>query len=64
MQRRILVVDDQESIQYFLRKTLESEGYQVDGVGDLAGARASFRTAAGWSCSTRSGPWNRHRRSS
>ncbi|RKZ13190.1 hypothetical protein DRQ32_02145 [bacterium] len=40
MQRRILVVDDQESIQYFLRKTLESEGYAVQGVGDLAEARA------------------------
>ena len=42
MQRRILVVDDQESIQYFLRKTLESEGYAVEGAGDLAGARASL----------------------
>ena len=42
MQRRILVVDDQESIQYFLRKTLESEGYIVEGTGDLAGARASL----------------------
>jgi DNA-binding NtrC family response regulator len=42
MQRRILVIDDQESIQYFLRKTLESEGYTVEGIGDLAGARASL----------------------
>jgi DNA-binding NtrC family response regulator len=42
MQRRILVVDDQESIQYFLRKTLESEGYIVEGAGDLSRARASL----------------------
>ena len=43
MPRRILVVDDQESIQYFLRKTLESEGYEVDGVGDLAAARVALQ---------------------
>jgi two-component system response regulator AtoC len=42
MPRRVLVVDDQESIQYFLRKTLESEGYVVEGAGDLKAARASL----------------------
>ena len=31
MSRRILVVDDQESILFFLRKTLEQEGYEVIG---------------------------------
>jgi len=49
MQRRILVVDDQESIQYFLRKTLESEGYIVEGAGDLSGARASLVLHHRWS---------------
>jgi len=29
MSRRILVVDDQESILFFLRKTLEAEGFEV-----------------------------------
>ena len=29
MSRRILVVDDQESILFFLRKTLQQEGYEV-----------------------------------
>ena len=42
MPRRVLVVDDQESIQYFLRKTLESEGFVVEGAGDLQAARASL----------------------
>jgi DNA-binding NtrC family response regulator len=39
MSRRILVVDDQESILFFLRKTLEQEGYEVIGAASAREAR-------------------------
>ena len=43
MRRRILVVDDQESILYFLRKTLVAEGYDVESASTAAQAREMLR---------------------
>ncbi len=39
MRRRILVVDDQESILFFLRKTLAAEGYEVESASTATQAR-------------------------
>jgi DNA-binding NtrC family response regulator len=38
MNRQLLIVDDQESILFFLRKTLEAEGYVVETAGTGASA--------------------------
>ncbi len=42
MSHRILVVDDQESILFFLRKTLEAEGHEVATANNCAQARAAL----------------------
>jgi two-component system, NtrC family, response regulator AtoC len=42
MSHRILVVDDQESILFFLRKTLEAEGHEVVAANTCAQARAAL----------------------
>ncbi len=45
MRRRILVVDDQDSIRFFLRKSLEAEGLEVDGAGSCEQARVRLQEA-------------------
>jgi DNA-binding NtrC family response regulator len=46
MLHRVLVVDDQESILFFLRKTLEAEGYEVVGANTCSQARAALHETA------------------
>ena len=43
---RVLVVDDERSMQEFLEIFLRSEGYEAVTVGGLAGARAASRSPA------------------
>jgi DNA-binding NtrC family response regulator len=43
MKRHILVVDDQESIRYFLRRTLEAEDFRVTTVGNGRAAHEILR---------------------
>ncbi|SDZ40317.1 DNA-binding response regulator, OmpR family, contains REC and winged-helix (wHTH) domain [Jannaschia faecimaris] len=40
--RRILVIDDEEKIRALLRKTFESEGFDVDEAADIAAARRAL----------------------
>jgi len=46
MSRRILIVDDQQSILYFLRKTLEAEGFTVETAETAADALVRAREFA------------------